>query len=626
MLKLLDYSVEFPTTGRSFQNRIEFAPGLTAITGRNESGKTFVLEMIGYCLFGKAALRGLASDYRNLVATLNLEVGGKDVLIERAKKETLTVDGDVLAVGAEAINKEVPNLLGFGLDVFNIACAAQQGDLGALTEMKPTARRQMVDQLVGLDAVEAVEKDCKAEAKTQETVALSLAASLPVPQAPVKPDDYEPSEKLQALVTELQAYQNKRHSLSLVPEPVAPVEPTNPNLPPIGELEAHQYERQARLQDQARLQGQLAGMPEPQFSRDDLQRAVDYNQYKEVLARRGPKPVYSLDDLHEFQSIRDAQRLASEAVECPKCDHHFHPGLTELQEKLVDLSVPISDAEITAEFRRHQLWAEPLEEVAEFTIPNLQQEINAHAHADRRAEVAGQLRALEIPVDRSDDLRAARAYGQELAVYNERAGRYAGELAHWSDSQAALGAMPDKSDELAVLHRRLGEAQNYEAALGRYAHEQSRYDEVMGRAALSRELAGGYSRGADALRNARVRVKQELAPSLSKSASALITAMTNGERRYVIVDHDFNITVDGQPLQTLSGSGKSVVNLALRIGMGQVLTSKVLPIFMGDEIDKDMDSDRAASTHETFQNLREYLTQILIVTHKGIEADQVIQL
>jgi DNA repair exonuclease SbcCD ATPase subunit len=72
MLKSLDYSVEFPTTGRSFQNRIEFAPGLTAITGRNEAGKTIVLEMIGYCLFGKAALRGLASDYRNLTATLAL--------------------------------------------------------------------------------------------------------------------------------------------------------------------------------------------------------------------------------------------------------------------------------------------------------------------------------------------------------------------------------------------------------------------------------------------------------------------------------------------------------------------------------------------------------------------------
>jgi exonuclease SbcC len=102
--------------------------------------------------------------------------------------------------------------------------------------------------------------------------------------------------------------------------------------------------------------------------------------------------------------------------------------------------------------------------------------------------------------------------------------------------------------------------------------------------------------------------------------------MTDGERRHVDVDHDFNITVDGQPLQTLSGSGKSVVNLALRIGLGQVLTSKVLPIFMGDEIDKDMDQVRASSTHNTFQSLREYLTQIILVTHKEVEADQVIQL
>ena len=102
--------------------------------------------------------------------------------------------------------------------------------------------------------------------------------------------------------------------------------------------------------------------------------------------------------------------------------------------------------------------------------------------------------------------------------------------------------------------------------------------------------------------------------------------MTAGERRHIDVDADFNIMVDGQPLQTLSGSGKSVVNLALRIGLGQVLTARVLPLFMGDEIDKDMDSERAAATHETFQNLREYLTQIILVTHKPIEADHTINL
>lgn len=103
--------------------------------------------------------------------------------------------------------------------------------------------------------------------------------------------------------------------------------------------------------------------------------------------------------------------------------------------------------------------------------------------------------------------------------------------------------------------------------------------------------------------------------------------MTNGERRQIDVDEDFNILVDGQPLQTLSGSGKSVVNLALRIGLGQVLTSKVLPIFLGDEIDKDMDGERAAATHGTLQNLRQFLKQIIIVTHKEeFEADNLVTL
>ena len=42
----------------------------------------------------------------------------------------------------------------------------------------------------------------------------------------------------------------------------------------------------------------------------------------------------------------------------------------------------------------------------------------------------------------------------------------------------------------------------------------------------------------------------------------------------------------------------------------------MLPIFLGDEIDKDMDGERAAATHTTLQNLRQFLKQIIVVTHK----------
>lgn len=627
MLKSLEYSVSFPTTGRSFQNRIDFAPGLTAITGRNEAGKTLNLEMISYCLFGKKALRGRASDYKDLAAALHFEAKGHDILIERAKKETFTVDGQVEAVGADAVNLAVPKLLGFGLDVFNIACAAQQGDLDALTKMQPGERRQMVDRLIGIDLLEQIEKDCRGEAKTHETVASSLVVSLPVPQEPVRPDDYEPSEKLQQISDEVQEHERTRRMLGQIQEPTAPVAPDVVE-GDVAELEQHEAARQAALREQASLEGHLRGIPETRFSRDELAKAAAYAEYQAEVQRRGPRPEYTVEQLHEWEGVWDQKALLkSGTITCPSCDHEFIQG-TDVDVNHIHMlpEPPISLQEIFQQQRRCSLWEQPLEEVAEFIVPNLQQEILAHARANDRVAVSDRLDGLAIPADRSGELRAARAYQQELAVYGERAARYSADLAAYRDAISRLDSMEDRAGLLADLQARLGNSRSYEVAFDRYHAERERYEAVMASASEHRGRADGFKRGATSLKNARVRVKQELAPDLSKAASTLLYAMTNGERRFIDVDEDFNIMVDGQPLQTLSGSGKSVVNLALRIGLGQVLTSKVLPIFLGDEIDKDMDAVRASSTHGTMQNLRQYLTQIILVTHKEMEADHTINL
>ena len=61
--------------------------------------------------------------------------------------------------------------------------------------------------------------------------------------------------------------------------------------------------------------------------------------------------------------------------------------------------------------------------------------------------------------------------------------------------------------------------------------------------------------------------------------------MTGGQRQSISVDEEFDVTVDGQPLNTLSRSGKAVANLSMRIGLGQVLTNNVLSLFVGDKID-----------------------------------------
>jgi DNA repair exonuclease SbcCD ATPase subunit len=93
-----------------------------------------------------------------------------------------------------------------------------------------------------------------------------------------------------------------------------------------------------------------------------------------------------------------------------------------------------------------------------------------------------------------------------------------------------------------------------------------------------------------------------------------------------VIDEKFNIKVDGQPLQTLSGSGKAVANLAIRIGLGQVLTNKVFSIFMADEIDASMDNERAEYTAQCMHRLSDNISQIFLVSHKRPEADHYIDL
>jgi exonuclease SbcC len=117
-----------------------------------------------------------------------------------------------------------------------------------------------------------------------------------------------------------------------------------------------------------------------------------------------------------------------------------------------------------------------------------------------------------------------------------------------------------------------------------------------------------------------------LVPSLSRVASSLLSEMTDGKRTKVEVDEDFEVTVDGQPVRTLSGSGISVVNLALRIALGQVLTQKVVPVFLADEIDHDMDAKRAEATHASLKKLTGVLDKVIVVTHKDIEGDHIIHL
>ena len=129
-----------------------------------------------------------------------------------------------------------------------------------------------------------------------------------------------------------------------------------------------------------------------------------------------------------------------------------------------------------------------------------------------------------------------------------------------------------------------------------------------------------------ALNEVRQETKTYLAPALSRVASHMLSQMTGGARGRIAVDEDFEIQVDGQPLNTLSGSGKVCANLAVRLGLGRILTNGVFPVFMGDEMDASMDADRAGHLHDALTALDGKLHQILVITHKTPVCPRVIKL
>jgi hypothetical protein len=78
----------------------------------------------------------------------------------------------------------------------------------------------------------------------------------------------------------------------------------------------------------------------------------------------------------------------------------------------------------------------------------------------------------------------------------------------------------------------------------------------------------------------------------------------------------------------LNSSAKAVVHLAIRIGLGQILTAKVFPVLMCDEVDAGCDIERAEAIAGCLNSgiITKSIKQVVIVTHKEIPADHYVRL
>ena len=624
----LNVSSSFPSTGRTIAHQLQLQPGLTAVTGANEAGKTFTsIEMPRYLLFGTKALRGTLADYNQINCSGTVRIKGRVYTIDRnPKTETLTDDtGEVLAVGADAVNKKIVSLLGYGLDVFDIANVCRQGDVEALTKMTPGDRKAMIDRVVGLDKVEAIERECRTEANAlvREVEAL-LTALPPEPVAPVPYADYAPSMELAEELEELRTRDKRRAALlataAVGAPPPAPAS-AGPSLASCEARVAAQADRQALLQA-------LDALPPALYTVEQLDAAEAWLDQFE----RGPRPRYTEAELDAADRYWADGRRLSEVVECPNCQHEFCPSALDIDAKAhLDAPIPpVTAKEIAAERVAIARWVGhvPIETAPEPTLtrPEIARARHALTCAAERAEYEAALAQTVDDPTAKEDLAQAQLYERALATYVALFAEYEARVAAAAEAQKEADEIGDLSAIITQTAARHAEAVQYERDLQTFHAADLEYRRIYGEIETRRAAAAGFTAGSKALKELRAEFKSHLAPAIGAVASRLLSAMTGGARNTIEVSGDFDVLVDNQPVRTLSGSGAAVTNLALRLGLGQVLTNKVFPVFLGDEIDTTMDAERAGFTAEAMRALSDTLDQVVLVTHKDTEADQTISL
>lgn len=635
MIKNITYSVTFPTNGISLQGSYDFEPGLTAITGGNGSGKSFgTLEMIRYGFFGKEALRGPASDYSKLHLSMVAEILGEDYTIVRTPKAESVTDasGVIKAVGADAVTKHLRKLLGMSLGVFDVICASVQKESDRLSKLRPAARKQLIDETVGLTANEAVEKACKEEAKGLVREADALRTGLVAPIEPVAPANYLPSASIAGRVGALKADLADRARLQKIIDAVGlqPVEPAAETVV-IADLEASEAARLAAAADIAAAERQLKTMPEASYTAEQLDLSEIFNVFRTAVEARGAAPTHTLDEIDAWQTYFEkravADRLADIEVECPSCSTSFCPG-----HELVEC--PAGDEPTTAQLRAaraaNDRWAVPLVEVKTdhvLTAKQIAEGRVALGQSALRAEVLAKTWQ-KVGDDRSAELRAARQLQAEWKAFDGAYAAWSLKVIAAAEAEAELAklAVLDEAD-LDKLQAEFVAASVYESQLEAFQKATVAYDKATAEIEDRIRRADDFKLGAKRLAETRQLFKGHLAPSVSRIASSLIDTMTGGVLSSVIVDEDMNITVNGQDIGTLSGAGSTAANLSVRLALGQVLVKGVIPIFLADEPDSDMEASRAEYAMEGLANLKDKLRQIIVITHKPVKfTDQVISL
>ena len=681
--------------------KVSFASGFNLIHAPNGRGKSTVLELIGYSLFGTEALRASAgAEYPEIGTELVFTVNGKKYTVIRSKKRTvINHEAVALAVGTTAVNALILRLFGYNSKVYNVANYVRQDHVKALTHvLRADDRRKVLENTIGLGIMDHVIKELSdtlrgfsADAKALETV---LASPLEVPLIPYGYKGKERAEQLEASRKIYERYTYLKGQLGglNLNKPVKPQDKVADNIMRalengLNELAEKQQDFNNYQRELASLKAMVSAKPrlgayQELIERHSLLELEDILQQaaknKRIISKYRrltdeiqllPEPRLTQEQIQETLGEIEAHKnwieyqklLSSEHVDCPKCGEHF-PVCYKDFPSVIPVSEPPkpkwSEREL---WHQSQLWTDvmpkrvSLEKQAQDLLravgiatgffqefPCLKPEqldsdyqiikdMWLSHHEWLKGDYENKLQNLQAnpPQDYSNSIKQQKAriatahdVQKQWATYDALAKAYA-------ENEAKAKVIRTELDETEYAAKGYPEWLELDKACSNYEFELQVYqNRLLERESWQTKLAEmnaaieDYTLAIKGLKAAKNEIKNHLLPSLNNAASQLAATMSAGAINSVLMLDDFSIKAMKadryRPVETFSGSEASIINLALRIALGQVLTHSVFSVLIGDEIDASMDSARTAAVWSALARLVEAnkIKQVILVSHE----------
>ena len=212
---------------RKFQHaEINFPDGITAIIGNNGSGKSTIIEAIGWAIYGNKVARtnkeGIkrqnAAPNEECYVRLEFELGGDLYEVTRIMSPSLAVDanvkanGVVLASSATGVSRLLEKKIGMDYDAFFTSLVARQKEINALSSRTPGERKKSMLRMLKIDAIEDAVRKVRDDRKGKESVVKVMESTLKDVDE-MKKDMEEKRAKKDAMISMMQQLEKKISAL-----------------------------------------------------------------------------------------------------------------------------------------------------------------------------------------------------------------------------------------------------------------------------------------------------------------------------------------------------------------------------------------------------------------------------